>query len=212
MTGLGGVDSPVGQGRGRFYAACLRGVGFACIPSLTFGFPGRKGAEVKALGTPLTYADARGQVAMDRYYKWGCGQLEHAYRTPPFSQPWRGMEVWVMNGSGIGGCARSRISRHIVDAWTERVSPFFKPMMIQEHGLRSPVNGWGSRGTLSATCTACPGASTNALGDAFEVIRGDSGCHLAGSEAPVTGDRLAGFAAVPRISTPTTIPLVPVVL
>jgi len=83
-----------------------------------------------------------------------------------------------------------------------RVSPFFIPMMIPNMASAHLSMALGLKGPISAACTACA-ASTNALGDAFEVIRrGDADIMLAGgAEAPVTETGVAGFAALRALST-----------
>jgi len=60
----------------------------------------------------------------------------------------------------------------------------------------------GTRGPLTATCTACA-AGSNGIGDAFEMIRrGDAVAMFAGgSEAAIAPVGIAGFAALRALST-----------
>ncbi len=205
-AGMGGVVSPVGQGKGRLPTLhCLREVrGVACISSFdASGFPVRIAAEVKAFD-PTTFADRKAVKRMDRYAQMGVAAGIMAYEDASLSlSPGEEWKFGVMIGSGIGGLRTFQDQVAILlDRGPERVSPFFIPMMIPNMASAHLSMALGLKGPISATCTACA-ASTNALGDAFEVIRrGDADVMLAGgAEAPVTETGLAGFAAVRALST-----------
>jgi 3-oxoacyl-[acyl-carrier-protein] synthase II len=60
----------------------------------------------------------------------------------------------------------------------------------------------GTKGPLSATCTACA-AGSDAIGQSFEIVRrGDAEVMFAGgSEAPISSVGVAGFAAARALST-----------
>jgi 3-oxoacyl-[acyl-carrier-protein] synthase II len=75
-------------------------------------------------------------------------------------------------------------------------------MLIPNMGAAHVSLTLGTRGPLSATCTACA-AGSNAIGDAFEIIRrGDAAAMFAGgSEAAIAPVGIAGFAAMRALST-----------
>jgi 3-oxoacyl-[acyl-carrier-protein] synthase II len=83
-----------------------------------------------------------------------------------------------------------------------RLSPFFIPMMIPNMASAMSSVVLGLKGPVNATCTACA-AGTNALGDAFSVIRrGDAVAMLAGgAEAAVNQVGMGAFAAARALST-----------
>jgi 3-oxoacyl-[acyl-carrier-protein] synthase II len=83
----------------------------------------------------------------------------------------------------------------------DRVSPFFIPMIIANMAAATSSILLGLKGPVSATCTACA-AATNALGDAFSIIRrGDATAMLAGgAEAAVNEVGMSAFAALRALS------------
>lgn len=210
VTGLG-VVSPVGQGKRDFFDALLAGrSGIASISSFdATGFPVRIAAEVKGFD-PAAFADRKMVKRMDRYAQLGVAAGMMAYQDASLSLS--AEELWrsgVMIGSGIGGLRTFQDqTATLLQRGPERVSPFFIPMMIPNMASAHLSMALGLKGPISATCTACA-ASTNALGDAFEVIRrGDADIMLAGgAEAPVTETGLAGFAALRALSTRNDYPL-----
>lgn len=204
VTGVG-VVSPVGHGKRDFFDALLAGrSGVASISNFdASGFPVRIAAEVKGFD-PTAFADRKAVKRMDRYAQLAVAAGMMAYQDASLSLS--AEELWrsgVMIGSGIGGLRtfQDQVAT-LLRRGPERVSPFFIPMMIPNMASAHLSMALGLKGPISATCTACA-ASTNALGDAFEVIRrGDADVMLAGgAEAPVTETGLAGFAAVRALST-----------
>ena len=88
-----------------------------------------------------------------------------------------------------------------MSAGPDRVNPFSIPAIIPNLGA-----GWvsielGTRGPLSAQCTACA-ASNMAIGDGMDAIRlGRADVMLCGgTEAPVTEVGIAGFGAMRALS------------
>ncbi len=89
----------------------------------------------------------------------------------------------------------------LLDKGPTRVSPFFIPMMIPNMASACSSILLGLKGPVNATCTACA-AGTNALGDAFSIIRrGDAVAMFAGgAEAAVNQVGMSAFAALRAIS------------
>ena len=107
-----------------------------------------------------------------------------------------------MIGSGVGGLQtlQSEIEK-LIEKGPDRINPLFMPMMIPNMGAAQVSLELGTKGPLSATCTACA-AGSDAIGDAARLIRrGDADVMFAGgSEAPISPVGVAGFAAVRALS------------
>jgi len=105
-------------------------------------------------------------------------------------------------GSGVGGLQtlQSEIQK-LIEKGPDRVNPLLVPMMIPNMGAAHVSLELGTKGPLSATCTACA-AGSDAIGYAARVIRcGDAEVMFAGgSEAPVSPVGVAGFAAARALS------------
>jgi len=112
-------------------------------------------------------------------------------------------DIGVYIGSGVGGLETLE-SQHqrLLEKGADKVSPFLIPMMISNMAAAHVSIISGAKGPVSTTTTACA-AGSNAIGDAFEIIkRGDAKVMLAGgSEAAVTPMGMAGFSNMRALST-----------
>jgi len=110
--------------------------------------------------------------------------------------------VGAVIGSGVGGLQtlQSEIEK-LIEKGPDRTNPLLVPMMIPNMGAAHVSLELGSRGPLSATCTACA-AGSDAIGYAARLIRhGDADVMFAGgSEAPISMVGVAGFAAARALS------------
>jgi 3-oxoacyl-[acyl-carrier-protein] synthase II len=111
--------------------------------------------------------------------------------------------VGAVVATGVGGLGT--FEDQLRTLWTkgnDRMSPLFIPMMIPNMAAAQISLALGTKGPLSTVCTACA-ASTNGIGDAFEIIRrGAADAMFAGgSEAPVCNVGLTSFAAMRALST-----------
>lgn len=204
VTGLG-VVSPVGLGKRAFFDALVEGrSGIAPIAGfdasdLSVRFAG----EVKDFQV-AEHIDRKAAKRMDRYAQMAVAAALMAREDAGFSlQPDEAWRCGVLVGSGVGGLEtfQEQVTT-LIQRGPDRVSPFFIPMMIPNMGAAHVSMTLGLKGPINATCTACA-ASTNALGDAFEIIRrGVADVMFAGgAEAPVTRTGVAGFAALRALST-----------
>ena len=112
-------------------------------------------------------------------------------------------DVGVYIGSGVGGLATLEYQhQRLLEKGADKVSPFLIPMMISNMAAAHVSIISGAKGPVSTTTTACA-AGSNAIGDAFEIIkRGDAKVMLAGgSEASVTPLGMAGFSNMRALST-----------
>jgi 3-oxoacyl-[acyl-carrier-protein] synthase II len=106
-------------------------------------------------------------------------------------------------GSAAGGFETiEKQFLQLLEKGPDRVSPFTVPMLIvnMAAGWVSMLNN--AKGPNLCTVTACA-TSTHSIGDAFHLIqRGDADVMFAGgTEAPVTGLCMAGFASARTLST-----------
>ena len=109
----------------------------------------------------------------------------------------------VAIGSGIGGLETlSNSIKVIAESGPRRVSPFTIPMSICNMASGYVAIRHGLRGPNLCQTGACASAA-HAIGEAARVIeRGDADVMLAGgSEAPITGLAVAGFANMKALST-----------
>ena len=111
--------------------------------------------------------------------------------------------IGAVMASGVGGLQtlQSEIER-LIEKGPERTNPLLVPMMIPNMGAAHVSLELGTKGPLSATCTACA-AGSDAIGYAARLIRhGDAEVMFAGgSEAPISAVGVAGFAAARALST-----------
>ena len=82
------------------------------------------------------------------------------------------------------------------------MSPFFATMMIPNMAAAQVSLELGLKGPLSTVCTACA-AGSNAIGDAFEIIRRGAAAAMVagGAEAPVNETGVAAFSVMRALST-----------
>lgn len=204
VTGIG-VVSPVGIGAEAFFGALTRGEsGIGPITSFDAdGYSVRIAGEASAFDA-AQFLERKAARRMDRYAQMAVAAAIMAHddsrldlgRVDPYS-------TGALVGSGVGGLLTFyEQTRVLLDRGPDRVSPFFVPMMIPNMAAAHVSITFGLKGPVSAACTACA-AGTNAIGDAFEIVRrGDALVMFAGgAEAPVNPSGIAGFAAARALST-----------
>ena len=112
-------------------------------------------------------------------------------------------DAGVFIGSGVGGLATiEEQHKKLLEKGADRVSPFLIPMMICNMAAAQVSIFSGAKGPVNTTTTACA-AGSNAIGDAFELIkRGAADIMIAGgSEAAITPLGMAGFSSMHALST-----------
>ena len=110
--------------------------------------------------------------------------------------------VGVAVATGIGGLkAYQDCYDTLRDRGPDRVNPFSIPAIIPNMGAAWVSMELGTKGPLSAQCTACA-ASNMAIGESMDAIRlGRAEVMLAGgAEAPITEVGIAGFGAMRALS------------
>jgi 3-oxoacyl-[acyl-carrier-protein] synthase II len=203
ITGVGMV-SAIGIGKHAFLQSLLAGrSGVRRISRFdTTEFPVKIAAEIRDF-EPAEFMDRKMAKRMDLFAQYGAAAAKLALddsRYPVGEDPYA---VGALVGSGVGGLQtfyeQSAILR---EKGPTRVSPFFIPMMIPNMASATTSILLGLKGPVNATCTACA-ASTNALGDAFSIVRrGDATAMFAGgAEAAMNEVGMSAFAAMRALST-----------
>jgi len=203
VTGLG-IVSPIGIGKEPFLEALLAGrSGVRLIQRFdTTEYPVKIAAEVRDFD-PLDYIERKMARRMDRYAQYGAAAAVLALADSGYPVAEDPYAVGALVGSGVGGLDTFYEQTGILlDKGPTRVSPFFIPMMIPNMASATSSILLGLKGPVNATSTACA-AGTNALGDAFSIIRrGDATAMFAGgAEAAVNQVGMSAFAALRALSS-----------
>lgn len=203
VTGVG-VVSALGIGKQPFLEALLAGrSGVRLIERFdTTDYPVKIAAEVCDFD-PLEFIDKKMAKRMDRFAQYGAAASTMALTDSGYPVAEDPYAIGALIGSGIGGLDTFYDQVGVLlNKGPERVSPFFIPMIIPNMAAATSSILLGLKGPVSTTCTACA-AATNALGDAFNIIRrGDATAMLAGgAEAAVNEVGMSSFAALRALST-----------
>lgn len=206
VTGLGAV-TPLGNNPEDTWKALVAGKsGAAPITQFdTTQFKTKFACEVKGFN-PTDYLDRKEVRKMDRYTQLAmvsaiqgiedCGlDLETADKN----------RIGVIYGVGIGGI--STFEKEVV-GYGQNIergpffSPFFIPMMISDIAAGHISIHFGFHGPNYATTSACA-SSTNALADAFNLIRLNKADMIVagGAEAAICATGVGGFNSMKALST-----------
>lgn len=203
VTGVG-VISPVGIGKQAFFASLAAGrSGISRIQRFdTTDYPVKIAGEVRDFD-PTVFIDKKMVRRLDRYAQYGVAASTLALEDSGYPISEDPYAVGALIGSGVGGLDTFfEQTGVLLDKGPTRLSPFFIPMMIPNMASAMSSVLLGLKGPVNATCTACA-AGTNALGDAFSLIRrGDAVAMFAGgAEAAVNQVGVGAFAALRALST-----------
>ena len=202
VTGVG-VISALGHDKQTFLDALLAGKsGVRSIERFdTTDYPVKIAAEVRDFD-PLQYIDKKMVRRMDRFSQYGVAASTMALEDSGYKVEEDPYSIGALIASGVGGLDTFYEQIGILrEKGPERVSPFFIPMIIANMAAALTSITLGLQGPVNATCTACA-AATNALGDAFNIVRrGDAVAMIAGgAEAAINEVGMSAFAAVRAIS------------
>jgi len=203
VTGMG-ILCPLGLENDTVWSRLVAGdSGIASISSFdTTGFSVTFAGEVDGFD-PSAYMDKRAARRLDRYAQFGVAAARMALEDSGLDAGAEAVDIGALVGSGVGGLYTfQEQSRVLAAKGPDRVNPLFIPMMIPNMAAAHVSLELGLKGPVSATCTACA-AGSNAIGDAFEIIRrGDAVAMFAGgAEAAVNETGVAAFAAMRALST-----------
>jgi 3-oxoacyl-[acyl-carrier-protein] synthase II len=202
ITGLGAV-SPLGNDVETSWTNLVAGESGAA--SITQFDPSEYAVtfacEVKDFD-PSDWIDRKRARRMDRFAQLILAAARQAEVDAGLDVRAQGHRVGVSVGTGIGGLKSLQDSYDVLrERGPDRVNPFSIPAIIPNMGAAWVSMELGTRGPLSAQCTACA-ASNMAIGESVDAIRlGRADVMLAGgTEAPVTPIGIAGFSAMRALS------------
>jgi len=204
ITGLGTVNC-LGLNVSDFWNNMLEGKsGISLIEGFdTQKINSRIAGQIKNFD-PHDFINAKEAKRMDRFAQFGVAASLMAIEDSKLKITEQNRnDIGVYIGSGVGGIATiEEQNQRLLEKGTDRVSPFLVPMMICNMAAAQVSIISGARGPVSATTTACA-AGTNAIGDAFEIIkRGAANVMIAGgAEAAITPLGMSGFASMHAMST-----------
>jgi 3-oxoacyl-[acyl-carrier-protein] synthase II len=204
ITGLGVITS-LGETVSEFWRRLLAGEsGIGPIRQFdATKYESRIAGEVVAFD-PAKYIDGREIKRIDRFAQFALAAAGQAVAESGLDfttgDPYR---TGVIIGSGIGGLHEIETQfERLLEKGPDRVSAFFVPKLMLNAAAGLVSIRWGLKGPNWGLAAACA-SGTNAVGEAFEVIRrGEADVMLAGgSEASVTRLGIAGFCAMKALST-----------
>ncbi len=206
VTGLGAV-TPVGNNPEETWKNLVEGVSGAAPITLfdASNFKTQFACEVKDF-KPAEYIDRKELRKMDRY-----AQLAMVAAIQAVNDSGMDLEsvdknrIGVIFGVGIGGIKTFEEEVGYYATHKEngpKFNPFFIPKMIADIAAGQISIHYGFHGPNFATTSACA-SSTNALADAFNLIRlGKADAIVSGgAEAAITESGVGGFNAMHALST-----------
>jgi 3-oxoacyl-[acyl-carrier-protein] synthase II len=203
VTGMG-VVSPLGCDIDRFWSRLIAGQsGVGLIHNFdASSLPVRIAAEVRDFD-PLEYMDRRTQRRMDPFAQYALAAAILAHDDSQLDVGKEPDRVGAVVATGVGGLGT--FEDQLRTLWikgNDRMSPLFIPMMIPNMAAAQVSLELGTKGPLSATCTACA-AGSNAIGDAYELVKSGraEAMFAGGSEAPLCLVGVGAFAAMRALST-----------
>ncbi|MBI2843093.1 MAG: beta-ketoacyl-ACP synthase II [Armatimonadetes bacterium] len=204
ITGMGAL-TPVGNTVEEYWASLVAGRGgVGMITHFDASNHSCKiAAELKGFDVSR-YIDPKEARRMDPFVQYAVAAAKMAMEDSGLKiTPEKAARVGVLVGSGIGG-AHTWEAQHrvLLEKGPGRVSPFFVPMLIANMGTGQISIIFGAKGPNTTVVTACT-TGTNAIGDAFEIIRrGDADAMIAGgAEAAICPLSCAGFCNAQAFST-----------
>ena len=203
ITGMGAV-TPLGNNVTEFWQGLRQGEsGLNRVTRFEpDSLPTQIAGEVKDFD-PSLYMERKEVRRMDRFTQYAIAGVRMALEDAvlDLTKVAKG-RVGVVLGSGIGGMEtlEDQIEVKRVKG-SNRVSPFFIPMMISNMAAGQIAIILGATGPNLTVVTACASA-TNAIGEAFKMIQQGSADLMitGGTEAPITPMAFAGFCSMKAMS------------
>lgn len=203
ITGLG-IISPLGLEIDEFWNNLISGKsGVSRIERFNVEKIASKiAAQIKDFN-PEDYIDSKQARRMDRFTQFAIAAASQAIKDSRLKINSKNSDkIGVLIGSGVGGLSTlEQQHERLLGRGADKVSPFLIPMMISNMAAAWVSIMSGARGPVGTTTTACA-AGSNAIGDAFEIIkRGVAEIMIAGgSEAAITPLGMAGFSNMQALS------------
>ncbi|MBN1548243.1 MAG: beta-ketoacyl-ACP synthase II [Syntrophaceae bacterium] len=202
ITGLGAVTPLGNSAEESWKGACAGNSGIGRITKFDAAtFDTKIAGELKSFD-PLQYVNKKEYRRLDDFILYALAAADMAVRDATFPEI-GGERAGVIIGSGIGGLATIEKEKEtILQAGPRRVATFMIPAVLANLAAGHVSIRYGLKGPITCPVTACA-AGTNAIGDAFRIIR-DGYADLmvtGGAEAAVTPLAVAGFNAMRALST-----------
>jgi len=203
-----GAVTPLGNSAEESWkGACAGKSGIGLITKFdTTVFDTKIAGEVKAFD-PLQYVNKKEYRRLDDFIVYALAAADMAVQDAGHTRI-AGERSGVIIGSAIGGLATIEKEKEtILQAGPRRVATFMIPAVLANLAAGHVSIRYGLKGPITCPTTACA-AGTNAIGDAFHMIR-DGYADLmitGGVEAAVTPLAVAGFNAMRALSTKNDVP------
>lgn len=203
ITGIGAL-TPIGSGKESYWTGLVSGApGVTRISTFdTSGYTTQIAGEVKGF-EPLDFIDRKEARRMDRFCQFAVAASRMALEDAGLPTCDLGPDCGVLIATGIGGLSTLEAQhRVLLDKGPRRINPLTIPMIIPNMASAQVAIAFGARGPCTTVVTACA-ASSNGIGDAFEIIRrGDAQVMIAGgSEACISPVSVAGFGIMGVLSS-----------
>ncbi len=204
ITGMGAISALALNIEDYWQALVAGRSGVDWISSLdTSEYPVKVAAEVRDFA-PERYMDRKDARRMARFSQFGVAAAQEAVRSAGLDPDDEDHErVGVLLGNGIGGFPNTDAAvRTIVEKGGMRLDPFFMLKTLPNMAAAHLCMQYQAKGYSSTICTACA-ASTQAVGEAAEVIRrNNADVMLAGGmEAGICELGMAGFSVMKVLSS-----------
>jgi 3-oxoacyl-[acyl-carrier-protein] synthase II len=204
ITGMGAI-TPLGLSVEEFWQGCVEGRS-GVTPITAFdasAYPARINAAVKGFD-PLEYIDRKEARRMARFTQFAVAAARQAIDAAGLQLDKEDTgRIGVVLGNGNGGFPNTEeAGRTLVERGGMRMDPFFVPKMLPNMAASQVAIQFGLGGYNNTAITACA-ASTQAIGDALEVIRrGKADVMLSGgTEAGICEMGLSSFCVMRALST-----------
>ncbi|MFA4837518.1 MAG: beta-ketoacyl-ACP synthase II [Dehalococcoidia bacterium] len=203
ITGMGTLN-PVGNTVEEFWQGLIQGR--SGIGPITLfdasNLSCRVAGEVKGFD-PLNFIDRKDARHMSRFTHFSIAAARMAIEDAALDLEKENRErVGVFLGNGIGGLGDIEAGCNLLAAkGGMRLNPFFMPKILTNLAAGQVSIAFGLKGYTSTVTTACA-ASTQAIGEAAEVIRRGSADVMVsgGTEAGITAIGIAGFAVMKALT------------
>ena len=210
ITGMGTITC-LGNSVGEFWTGLKNGKSGIREISLVSpdGFPCRVSGEVRDFDT-AEYMDRKESRRMARFSQFAVAAAHQAVKDSGLDLENEDLDrIGVLIGSGSGGLPETDQQAEIrVTRGVNRMSPYYIPMMLVNMAAANISHTFNLTGYTNTCVTACA-ASTQAIGEASEIIRrgGADVIVTGGTEAGICEIGMGGFSTMRALTTWTGDPV-----
>ena len=210
ITGMGAITC-LGNSVDEFWTGLKNGKSGIREISLVSpdGFPCRVSGEVRDFDT-AEYMDRKESRRMARFSQFAVAAAHQAVKDSELDLENEDLDrIGVLIGSGSGGLPETDQQAEIrVTRGVNRMSPYYIPMMLVNMAAANISHTFNLTGYTNTCVTACA-ASTQAIGEASEIIRrgGADVIVTGGTEAGICEIGMGGFSTMRALTTWTGDPV-----